>query len=347
MAAKNPKKQLNSKNKSYSANKKKSYRHLKKRKKNQDKKTTFAIIGILASLTAIIYLAVNFTGIFKSNKENIVALVNNEQITLQELDWWYKISIQPDFKDKVKKEDFLMESLIPQKLLLQEAKKEKIAITNEEVENMFGQFLIDNGFSLTEFEEEIRKNDITIDDVKKSFEARLIITKFLNKTLFSGLESSEQLEIKNELFNKYLEELIKDSEIKIFLDNIVEDEKKIKAFKQTDDEICRENEKPIIRLYTTSFCRVCKKVGKDFDDIVKKYINEGQIVAYHWDIDIGDNLLTNKIENGTPRAEVNILKKYNPSSTVPTFVFGCKYVAVGSGISISELEEFIGKLTIT
>ena len=54
------------------------------------------------------------------------------------------------------------------------------------------------------------------------------------------------------------------------------------------------------------------------------------MVAYHWDLDIGDNILTEKIEKGIPRQEIEIFKKYNLRATVPTYVFGCKYVRIGN-----------------
>ena len=40
--------------------------------------------------------------------------------------------------------------------------------------------------------------------------------------------------------------------------------------------------------------------------------------------------MTKEIEKGIPRQEIEIFKKYNPGATVPTYVFGCRYVRIGN-----------------
>ena len=47
-------------------------------------------------------------------------------------------------------------------------------------------------------------------------------------------------------------------------------------------------------------------------------------------MDTGDNLLTEEMEEGIPKKEIEIFKKYNQRATVPAYVFGCKYVRVGN-----------------
>ena len=54
------------------------------------------------------------------------------------------------------------------------------------------------------------------------------------------------------------------------------------------------------------------------------------IIAYHWNLDTGDNTLTKEKEKGIPKSEIEIFKKYNPEGTVPTYVFGCKYIRIGN-----------------
>ena len=41
--------------------------------------------------------------------------------------------------------------------------------------------------------------------------------------------------------------------------------------------------------------------------------------------------MTDDNEKSLPRAEFDVYKKYNSQGTVPTFVFGCKYVRIGNG----------------
>ena len=101
----------------------------------------------------------------------------------------------------------------------------------------------------------------------------------------------------------------------------------------------------MVRLYTTTNCKSCDWVQNAFDLLAINYVNEGNIAAYHWVLDTGDDRLTNQVETAVPKPEIEIFKKYNPKSTVPTFIFGCKYARIGNGYEDdnnleAEKEEF-------
>ena len=49
-------------------------------------------------------------------------------------------------------------------------------------------------------------------------------------------------------------------------------------------------------------------------------------------------LSTAKKENGIPKAEVDIFKKYSSRSQVPAVIIGCKYKHIGK-LSIEEEDE--------
>ena len=102
-----------------------------------------------------------------------------------------------------------------------------------------------------------------------------------------------------------------------------------KTFKDTGDEICTQDGKPIIREFSTTWCPHCEWIKDSFTKVVNEY--EGKIVAYHWELDIDDNALTPELEGEIPASEMAIFEKYNPRSSIPTFVFGCKYARVGNG----------------
>ena len=110
----------------------------------------------------------------------------------------------------------------------------------------------------------------------------------------------------------------------------------ITTFKSTGDPICRDGEKPIVRLYSTSWCPHCAWVKETYDSVVQEYVNQGKIVAYHWEIDTADDLLTPQKEAGVPEEEITFFKKYNPEGSIPTFVMGCKYARVGNGYETQQ-----------
>jgi thiol-disulfide isomerase/thioredoxin len=103
------------------------------------------------------------------------------------------------------------------------------------------------------------------------------------------------------------------------------------TFYINDGEIEYENGKPVIRLFTTTWCPHCTWIGDTFDKVAKEYIQKGEIIAYHWDVDIGDNTLTKTVESVVPKAELEVFYTFNPQASIPTFVFGSKYWRIGNG----------------
>ena len=78
---------------------------------------------------------------------------------------------------------------------------------------------------------------------------------------------------------------------------------------------------------------------------MQPYIDDGEIVAHHWQFDTGDDTLTAQVEQQVPDSEEAIFAEFNPADSIPTFVFGCKYYRVGNGYEqeddlASEAEEF-------
>ena len=52
-------------------------------------------------------------------------------------------------------------------------------------------------------------------------------------------------------------------------------------------------------------------------------------MAYNWEGNSGDNLLSLEVETVIPAEEMEIFNRFNPGGGVPTFVFGGKYYRVG------------------
>ncbi len=116
-----------------------------------------------------------------------------------------------------------------------------------------------------------------------------------------------------------------------------------RTFKETGDPICVENNKPLIAEFSTTWCPHCKWIKETFQETVKEY--EGEIAAYQWDIDINDNALTEEKESNVPLEHMAVYQNYNPKGSIPTFVFGCKYLRIGNGYEsqdnlAAEKQEF-------
>ena len=108
----------------------------------------------------------------------------------------------------------------------------------------------------------------------------------------------------------------------------------IKTFTDTGKAIELQDGKPVIRLFSTTWCPHCKWVKDSFDKVMREY--EGEIVAYHWELDINDDLLTPQAELSVPQSEQDKFQEFNPRGSIPTFVFGGKYVRVGNGYETED-----------
>ncbi|MBW2975811.1 SurA N-terminal domain-containing protein [Candidatus Woesearchaeota archaeon] len=298
----------------------------KKSKKKQGIKENLVILG-----TFILFIAVVAYLFYSTNtpSSDSAAFVNGEEITIGELDWWYRMSIPPEGRELVTKMDFLMISLIPQELLMREAEKEGIEATPEEVEKLVGLFVIDSGMNLGEFEKHLKSRGFSIDDVKKSFESRAVILELLEKEDIDIAKEEEKLFFSSDdnSFQDYIDTLINNSEIRIFPENI--NRILLRSFEATGEDIC-DGEKPIIRLYTTSWCGICNESSAVFENLANEFAKDSNFDAAHWSLDIGDNLLTQNKENGVPQKEVEMFRKYSPNNLVPAVVLGCRYKRVGS-----------------
>lgn len=101
------------------------------------------------------------------------------------------------------------------------------------------------------------------------------------------------------------------------------------TFTTTGDALCTENGKPIVILFSTTWCPHCKWIKDTFDSTVKSYGDS--IAAYHWELDTQDNTLTDDVETSVPQNLAAYYQKYNPEGYVPSFVFGCEYSRIGNG----------------
>jgi len=165
-------------------------------------------------------------------------------------------------------------------------------------------------------------------------------------------------EVQEQLLSQLIQQLRDQADIRYMAANPdlskgIEPEPGVMTFSVREGDICTEDGKPIIRMYSTTTCPHCQWVKDTFDTTMKELMAEGKIVAYHWELDINDNTLTSEKEAAVPPEEFDIYRDFNPRGTVPTFVFGCKYYRVGNGYESEgnlemekrEFLEIIDKLT--
>jgi thiol-disulfide isomerase/thioredoxin len=112
----------------------------------------------------------------------------------------------------------------------------------------------------------------------------------------------------------------------------------IQTFSDSGKEICYEDGKPIIRMYSSSSCGYCSWSKPIYQEVVNQYVNEGKIVAYLWE-DMKKDLLSGI---AIKDEEVNLFSEFSKGG-VPVFVFGCKYYRLGAPYSKTTNGEQLEK----
>ncbi len=321
-----------------------------KKEKKENKKLRYYIISLLAVIAIIILFYTYKDRIF--SKDTAAAIVNGEVITLNDINLVYS-SLPAQYQQLMTKE-MILNQTISEVLLLQEAEKKGIETTEEEAEDLLNRVIAQSMISRDEFENRLKQEGLTIDYVKDYYRKQITIFKLLNETIFSSIAVSDSAvenyyeqadlnvsfdEVKGQIkqlllaekqeiaIGTYMSQLRAQSEIEIILGTPEKTE--TQTFKQTEDDICKENNKPVVMLFSAKKSQHGAWISETFDSIADGY-NE-KIAAYHWELDTGDNTLTETVEAGIPKAALDIFKKYSPKTAVPAFVFGCRYVRIGNG----------------
>jgi thiol-disulfide isomerase/thioredoxin len=102
------------------------------------------------------------------------------------------------------------------------------------------------------------------------------------------------------------------------------------TYKKSNKQALMQDGKPVVYLFSTTWCPHCIWIKDTFDKVAQEYVAEGKIVAYHWEVDTGDNTLTPEVESQVPAGDMSLWQSYNPDGTIPTFVVGGKYYRVGT-----------------
>ncbi len=138
--------------------------------------------------TGIILLCFGVLSPCEAVVDRIVAVVNQEIITLSEVEKW-----SLPFQGKIDAEDRLerrervrevfrkvLERIIEDKLIEQEAKKSGIKVTSKEIEGAIEEIRRRNNLSQEEFERALAAEGLTLENLKRDVEKKILRVKFIN-----------------------------------------------------------------------------------------------------------------------------------------------------------------------
>ena len=171
-------------------------------------KTSVAIILTFLSITFI-----SGKAIAQELLDKIVAVVNNDIITLYELNQTLKPYLEkiekdnPPSKDAIKKnaKRQVLEGIVEKKLINQEALKLKVLVDKTEVEHSIAKFKKRNNLTEKGFKEFLIKQNITYEEYRTQLEEYIIRTRLLKSEVNSKvvITKEEIVEHYNKNIDKY------------------------------------------------------------------------------------------------------------------------------------------------
>lgn len=175
---------------------------------------------------------------------------------------------------------------------------------------------------------------IKLDDKKDSFED-VKMQMSMQVQVEKQMQAQQGNVMKQqEAIQTYIESLKEESVVIYHKEELVagiNPNSQIQTFSQKAGEVCMEDGKPVVYMFSTTWCPHCQWISETYEKTVQKYVDEGKIVAYHYELDIGDDTMTPEVEQGVPAEHEAIYRAFNPRGSIPTFVFGCQYYRVGNG----------------
>ena len=154
-----------------------------KKSKNKDKSKKI-IIGVVVAVVVLVVLAKYFLpgGV-------VAATVNGEKIYKEDvLKEYLKVPVE---MRQVVTADSILEGMIIETLVLQEAEKMGISVSNAEVEDYVDELLEAYGTTEAELVENLEENGATLSEFKYSVKKKIIINQVLEQTAFAGLEVTD------------------------------------------------------------------------------------------------------------------------------------------------------------
>jgi parvulin-like peptidyl-prolyl isomerase len=163
-----------------------------KRRKLLDFVLSIVLILVIVATAGIIYASSKGTILnIQDNfvKDDPAAVVNQDTITMRELEDRYNL-LPPEYKQIIPKEDVLSQ-MIEELILLQEANKKDITVSEEEIDEQINTILMQNQISYEEFEETLKSRNLSIEEFKKFYEKEIKLTKLINQEVLSQITVSD------------------------------------------------------------------------------------------------------------------------------------------------------------
>ena len=224
---------------------KKKKRHLSgARKKKKSPSSKAFVFVLLVAVVVVIILLVSRSGELRLMKQTqTAAIVNGEEITTAYLEERYS-QVPPELRGYITKSALLNQTIIPETLLLQEAEKKGVVVTEDEIDQEISIALETAGITEDELVQRLGEQNVTMEYFKEFYKRQLTMNNLLEQEVFSKL-------------------VVTDDEIEEFYDSIV---RVIHILVDTEEEaleIIEDMKKVSLNDIEEKFSETAKEKSKD------------------------------------------------------------------------------------
>lgn len=165
-------------------------KHSKSANKQKKPVKNYALgVLVFIVLVAVVYGLITVVSNFGIQRSNNAATVNGEAITLAYLEEQYS-RIPAEYQQFIDKETLLNQT-INEVLLLQEAKKAGLSVSDEEVQAEINTAMAQSGITSEDLDERLAEQGINQEILRELYSKQLIINKLLEEKVFSEIYVSE------------------------------------------------------------------------------------------------------------------------------------------------------------
>jgi peptidyl-prolyl cis-trans isomerase SurA len=151
--------------------------------------------GALLPLAGLVLGVVGGCKVPEHHAADVWAVVNGTEIKRDEVEKYYKSQINPEAQEPSQEEALslklnVVEQLINNEILLEQAKKLNLEASDGEVEDKFTE--LKSPFTEEEFQRQLKQRGMGVDDLKRDLRRQLSIQKLLNREVAAKVTITDQ-----------------------------------------------------------------------------------------------------------------------------------------------------------
>ena len=146
---------------------------------------------IIAAVVVVVFVAIVLAAKYLKPNNQVAATVNGDKIMKEDVLKVY-LNVPPEYRQVITAESIL-EGMIIEKLLVQEAEKKGISVSDEEVDAYVESVLSENKMTEEDLLQSLEENRMTLEDLKNSFKDQITIKELLDTTVLLDLEVDDKV----------------------------------------------------------------------------------------------------------------------------------------------------------